>query len=419
MKNNLSIWFIRLRWFAFIAQIIILASTVLFFKVEVNWQKIALILSALPLSNIITTQFLVKKFSAQAITICLIFLDTIILSAILYLSGGPANPFTIVFLLHLVLTAVLLDERWTWVMALTTCAAYVFLFFFSPETGSDHQHHHGSSNSFSLHLYGMLFAFITVAVLVAYFLNKIITELRLKELRLQKLEQLAVNSQRLASLVTITAGTAHELGTPLSTIAVVCKELELELKNLNPSPEILEDLHLIQQEVGRCKDYLSNLSEKTGDLTGETHQSISARDLISQIIAPLYNKNHRFEIEGSADHILNLIPVKSLTIAIRALVKNSLDASSGSIKNVTIRHQIINNYNQIEIIDFGLGMDPETLEMIGEPFFSQKDSKDGLGLGVYLSKLVANQIGGELTFTSTISQGTCAKFRFPVIPCKA
>ncbi len=414
MKNNLSIWFIRLRWFAFLAQFIILVASVFFFQANVSWQKIGLILLIIPLSNLLTTQFLIKKFPAKKITTWLIFLDTIILSAILYLSGGPANPFTIVFLLHLVLTAVLLDERWTWIMALMTCASYAFLFFFSPENTSIHHNHHSSSNSFSLHLYGMLFAFMTVAILVAYFLNKIITELRGKELRLQKLEQLAVNSKRLASLVTITAGTAHELGTPLSTVAVVSKELELELRKLHLQPEILEDIHLIQQEISRCKEYLTSLSEKTGDLAGETPQSVLALDLINQVILPFKNSKNHFEINGPSEHILQSIPVKSLTIGIRALVKNALDASVDSPKRVVINHQIINNLNQIEIIDYGSGMNQETLELIGEPFFSTKNTEQGLGLGVYLAKLAIYQIGGELIYKSTQSKGTATIIKFPI-----
>lgn len=409
-KGIRSLWFIRLRWFAFLGQLLVLALAVGHFALSLPWISIAISLSLIPLSNITAQMSIKKYFSEKLLVGGLLALDTFILTAILCLAGGPTNPFTIVYLLHVVLAAVMLTPVWTWGIAILSSFGFGVLFLLSipvPEWES-----HGAHHGLSLHLHGMLFAYIVVALLVAHFLSKIVGELQRKERKLQRLETLEANQQRLASLTTITANAAHELGTPLSTIAVVSHELGRMLLKRDADRDLLDDIALLKNETARCKAIIQELSERTGDLIGEVPQSLRVQDLLHDAIRPI-KSDCEIKIIGSVE-IFMRVPRKALVLAVRALVKNAVEATNGDNKPIEIEAQINGAEILLEIRDSGIGMDGEALERIGEPFFSTKGQGKGMGLGVYLSKLTVEQLGGSLVFKSIYSHGTHALMTFPI-----
>lgn len=388
----------------------VLALAVKAFNLTLPWQKILALLLFIPVSNFIAGLSFIKQVPERNVVGVLLAADTAILTAILCQAGGPTNPFTLVYLLHVVLAAVMLTPTWTWTMALLSSLGFVVLFIDSvpvPEWQS-----HGAHHGFSLHLHGMLFAFILVALLVAHFLNKIINELGEKRLRLERLEALAANQQRLASLTAITAGAAHELATPLSTIAVVSHELEKALKQVNISPVLIEDVGLLKSETARCKSIIQTLSEKTGDLLGETPEHVPIIAIINEAIAPLGSRAN-LEIIG-ADNASFKIPRRAMTQTLRAVIKNGLEASA--VKGGTVKIEIKSDDKMviIEVKDRGSGMDEKTLERLGEPFFSTKEHGIGMGLGVYLSRLTLEQLGGKLSYSSKLNVGTEAKIVIPI-----
>lgn len=409
LQRALSSSFIRLRWCAFFGQLLVLIAAVGFFDLTLPWEKILLLLAIIPVSNLAARTLFASKIREEQLVGGLLVLDTILLTAVLREAGGPTNPFTIVYLLHVVLAAVMLTPAWTWSIAALSCTGFFSLFVSSravPEW-----EHHGAHHGFSLHLHGMLAAYITVAFLVAYFLSKIVGELRRKEHRLSRLEHIAANQQRLTTLTTMTAGAAHELGTPLGTIAIVSHELEKALERKYPDKLLLEDVALLKSEISRCKKVLEELAKQSGDLLGEYLESLSASQLIAEAIVPLAAEN-RVNVSGSTDLLLHRVPRNALTIALRALLKNALEASENSPIEVEVTQR--NQEVQFQIRDRGMGISSENLERIGEPFFSTKGAGKGMGLGVYLTKLTAEQLGGTLSFASKLGEGTQALFSFPL-----
>ncbi len=394
----------------------VLAFAVLAFGLSLPWIEIVLLLMLIPLSNFSAYSRFSRRLPERTLVGSLLALDTILLTAVLFQAGGPTNPFTIVYLLHVVLAAVMLSTRWTWTIGILSSVSFGTLFFNFrpvPEWGS-----HGTHHGFSLHLHGMLFAYLVVAFLVTYFLNRIVGDLRKKERTLERLQNNASSHQRLASLTTIAAGAAHELGTPLATIAVVTHELERRVAQRYSDKELLDDLRLLKEETARCKDVLQQLSEKTGDLLGEAPQKMVISDLINEAVQPLKFKSPIY-VGGEASFVIAKVPRKSLVLAVRAVIKNAFEASQSTQTPVYVVASLKNkNEMTLEVRDQGSGMDAESLERVGEPFFSTKTTSSGMGLGVYLSKLTVQQLGGDFSIHSESGRGTRVKLVFP-IDCSA
>ncbi len=386
----------------------------IFFSIELPILEILLLLAIIPCSNLYAQSRLIKQIDQQALIGGLLTLDTLLLTGLLYLTGGPTNPFSIVFLLHVVLAAILLNSAWTW--TITTLATLCFALLFVdyrviPEWSHAHMGH-SQHHGFSLHLHGMLFALCAVAVLVAYFINHIVIALRKKERRLQQLENLSQNQQRLMWLTTLIAGSAHELGTPLGTIGIIAYELERELKKLPVSSGIFEDLELLKSETIRCKQILSDLGDKTGDIFGEMPEAVNLKELLNDASAPFLSSKVDIRLELTENLPALTAPRRALLLAFRALIKNALEASADTQAAVIVRCRNQAERVIVEIIDSGKGLSDEQLSRLGEPFFSTKPGQ-GLGLGVYLARLTAQRLGGQLQYTSHKNTGTTAQFEIP------
>lgn len=388
---------------------LILAAS--FFKLTLPAGYIAFFIAFAAASNLLLETPFLARLPEERVIGTLLSIDTILLTLLLSLSGGPMNPFTIVYLLHVVLSAVLLPPIWTWAIAVLSCFGFASLFVISlpvPEWES-----HGAHHGFSLHLHGMLFSYVSVALLTAYFLNRIIRDLRGKERELERLEHIAASQQRLASLVTITAGAAHELSTPLSTIAVVCGELQRQAHNIGASKILIDDLELLRTETYRCKQIIQDLSARTGDVLGESPQTVRIADLVEEALAPLIGKD-RVQTIGVMDLILSQAPRRALVMALRALVKNALEASSVSVdeKDKIVELEVRQSGGQVsvEVRDRGVGINDGVFARLGEPFFSTKPG--GMGLGVYIARLTFEQLGGRLQFGANGGKGTMARAMF-------
>ena len=153
-------------------------------------------------------------------------LDVTLLTALLWLTGGTSNPFTTVYLVYIALAAVTLGSRWTWTIAALSVAGYAILFAITPP--ADPHAAHRPADDLSGHLAGMWVAFLSAAVLIGFFVTRVREALDQRERALAEARRVAAAQERLASLTTLAAGAAHELATPLATIAVASKELMRE-----------------------------------------------------------------------------------------------------------------------------------------------------------------------------------------------
>ena len=197
------------------------------------------------------------------------------------------------------------------------------------------------------------------------------------------------------------------MASPLSTIAVVARDLE----SGEGLPE--EDAQLIRREVGRCRKILDQMSLDAGDTVGEELVDMPPMELVSEALSKLEDTERvALEIADDLDRERLRVPRTATVRAVRALIKNALDASEFDT-SVRVELQADEQIWSLVVRDQGRGMDPQTLERAGDPFFTTKDPGRGMGLGLFLVRTLADRLGGELRLASTPGRGTVARLEVP------
>jgi two-component system sensor histidine kinase RegB len=333
--------------------------------------------------------------------------DLVLFSALLYFTGGPSNPFSFLYLVHIALAAIVLPQRTTFALVGLALACSLGLFFAHVPLGHDHAHHHGGYN---WHLRGMWIAFGVGACLIVYFIQRVQHELAAMAEKLRTSRERAARNEHLAVLAMLSTGAAHELGSPLATIAIASSELA---RSLPPEAgQAREDLALIRSQVARCREIVDQLSLDAGQARGAAVVRLQAREVLAQAIAGL--PRERIVNEGSAAAELEVMgPPSALSQAMRNLIQNALDATPPE-GHVRLRVDRAGDELRLEVEDAGPGMNAEVLARATEPFFTTKPRGRGMGLGLFLVESVAEQVGGRLELSSSAGQGTRASLVLPL-----
>jgi two-component system sensor histidine kinase RegB len=396
-------WLVRLRWHAAAGQALTVA-------VATGWLGLAL--PVVPLLALVATtavsNLLLALWLHRAPTVRpglvggVLALDTVLLTGLLALSGGPANPFGMLYLLHVTLAALVLGPRWTALLALLSVGAYACLFAFHvplPEAAQ------------SLHLFGMWAAFALTALLIAFVVARVSAALKDRQEALARAQQLAARAEKLASLSTLAAGAAHELGTPLGTIAIAANELESLI--LEEPHEALEDARLIRDEVERCRDILERMSARAGRTLGEAPERTTTGAVLERLREQFGAAElARLRFDAGADLPL-WCPSRGLVQVLANLVRNGLQASEATQDCVTVTARGDAERVCFTVEDRGSGVPPALLPRLGEPFFTTKPVGLGMGLGLFLSQTFAELCGGKLELASEPGQGTRVTLELP------
>ena len=404
-------WLIRLRWISAAAQIALIALLQFGFAMQLPLTQLGVVILVLLLTNaaLVLSSKRRPDRAPSEVGVVLI-LDTVLLYFLLLLTGGPSNPFSILFLVHIALAAVLLGAAWTWLLAAVASTCFAGLFFW--HLPMPHMPH-ANGDSFSVHLYGMLLAFVVTAFLIAYFVSRVAALLQQKELRLRDLERQRQNQLRLSSLATLAAGAAHELATPLSTIAVAAGELAEEIAD---QPLVAEDVQLIRDQVQRCRLVLDQMSVSGGQSRVAAVSSVSPATAIAAVLrklSPVERELVHCEIDASGELA---VPEVGLRQCVGALLRNALEAGGPGDKIYLQAYEDVEGIT-IEIRDTGCGMAAEVRERVGEPFFSTKEPGAGMGLGLFLTKAFVDQYAGRFEVDSSPHSGTAVRLWLP--KCRA
>ncbi len=338
-------------------------------------------------------------------------LDTLCLTVILGLTGGTMNPFSLLYLVQITLSAVVLRKVWTRVLGALSTVCFGLLFFFYIPTAAFQMHH--VEQGLSPHLVGMWIAFVVAVTLITFFTGKIADSLRTREQEVFVLRDQVSKNERLASLVTLAAGAAHELGTPLGTIAVVARELERYAATSANSTAVLQDAKLIRSEVDRCCRILEQMSVRSAEPLGETPTTIRLYDLLAQVIDQFPEASRNLlKISVSRDTLCAILPRKATTQSLAALIQNALDANVAE-RPIHIHASEESGLLEIAVQDRGEGMPAQVLRRIAEPFFTTKEPGKGMGLGTFLVSTFAERLGGRVVFSSTLGEGTTVILQLP------
>ncbi len=403
-------WLVKLRWLAVLCQVAALAVARWGLELPVAWEPFAWIAGVTAASNALlfwsVRRALLERASATLMggALCL---DTLLLTGLLAASGGSMNPFTVLYLVHITLSAVVLSARWTTLVTLLAVLGYGSLFLTPVDA---HAFHHGDG-PLGAHLHGMWIAFVLAAGLTAFFVLRITAAVRRQHEQLARLRESSARNARLASLTTLAAGAAHELGTPLGTIAVAAHEALLAAERRPDAADLAEDLRLILLEVERCQHVLGRMAARASG-SNDGGRTVRADELASRVQQALGAARARHVELRFADRLELDAPAAELTQTITALVQNGLDACPGDA-SVTVELSSSATGVEVSVEDRGSGIPDALLQRVGEPFFTTKQPGRGLGLGVFLARAFAESRGGVLLIESREGSGTRATLRLP------
>jgi two-component system sensor histidine kinase RegB len=250
-------------------------------------------------------------------------------------------------------------------------------------------------------------AFAMVAVVSAFFVWHISAALRAQEVRLARTE-------RLASLASLVAGATHELATPLSTIAVIAKELERAMESEGAPGAWVQDVQLLHTQVERCRTLLREMSAEAGQVPGEAWVEISLQTLFTRVLTQIEAaERRRIAVEVLPESARVAIPPMAFERAVVNLVRNALEASAPT-GVVILRYECRAQRHCISVSDRGKGIPRTLLEHLGEPFVTTKMPGHGLGLGVFTAKTLVERLSGELYVESAEGQGTIMRMEWPL-----
>jgi two-component system sensor histidine kinase RegB len=390
----------RLRWLAVIGQLAATVLAVAVLRLHIPLAPIIGVIVITALSNAMLAWLPAFGRPPGWLIQVVLLLDVYLLTVLLYLTGGPENPFATLYLIHVAMAVIVLRAAGTWLVVATVAACYGILLHW-------HWKLEGLESQPNIVAVGNWMALVLVSVLIAAFIGRVIRSLRQREHELVSVRERAAKSEQLAALTTLAAGAAHELNTPLGTIAVVAKELELSCNLHVPTESVLEDAKLIRREVDRCQNILSRMRV---DIEEEVSQRpwISFDELEARLRESL-DEPELARLKVVRDGPVNGVPAPPIAIeqALLVLLRNAFDASSAE-KTVTLAVRQSDRRIRLEVRDEGCGMSEEMLRRAGEPFFTTKEPGRGMGLGLFLVRLVAQQCGAIFAIDSRPGAGTTA-----------
>jgi two-component system sensor histidine kinase RegB len=414
LAPNLALpWVLRLRYFMVAGEAAIIVAMAYVFRLDfpVVWTLTplaAILASNLVLGRMRNTS---SRFPQETLGAAFV-LDTLSLTIILGLTGGPANPFSLLYLVQITLSVVVLHKIWTWALGILAAICFGLLFFLHLPLAALQDHH--PEQGLSPHLVGMWIAFVIAAALISFFTGKVSDALRQREREVLELQEQVAKHERLASLVTLAAGAAHELGTPLSTIAVIAKDLERYASDPSASDDVREDTKLIRSEIERCRVILERMSVQGGEPMGETARTFQVRDLFTEVLGQFPESQRMLvKVELPDEALVAALPRQATAQSLAALIQNALDANLDQ-RPILITAIAIDDELRISVRDQGHGMPDTVLRRIAEPFFTTKEPGKGMGLGTFLVRSFAERLGGRVLFDSVFGQGTTVTLELPL-----
>ncbi len=407
-------WLIRLRWGAIAGQVLVIVGVERTLGLELALAPLFVIVGIEAASNVLVDAAFRRADRAgssvsELAVAGVMALDLVLLTGLLQLSGGSFNPFNFLYLVHIALAAVVLPPRMTWSLVVLSLACFGSLFVPIDWGGSIAHLDHASM--MDIHLKGMWVAFAVAALFITYFVGHVRKALENRDAELAAARERTARSERLASLATLAAGAAHELSTPLSTIHLVAAEMGASLER-GRTAQVAQDAQLIREQVARCRDILEQMSDEAGASRGESPKRLTLAELVRRAVASVERPNP-ITIEGDdAGPVEVRLAVRATAQALKGLIDNACDASPPA-SPVLVRMSTAGGRAVITVEDRGGGMEEAVLTRAGEPFFTTKEPGKGMGLGLFLARTIAEEMGGELEIDSQPGTGTSVRLSLP------
>lgn len=422
-------WFIYLRWVAVLGQLATVLIVRYGFEIPLEIQPLLITIGVTALSNLGLLLWY-KTYGQRSgriqqnpqwshVLAGIMAFDLLLLTCLLYFSGGPSNPFWIFYFVNLCLAGIELTAWVAWCLNFLAVFCFAYLLY-------DHRLLDAPAISsvlpsirdvgqVTLAHNGVFCAFVTCASVIVFFTTLVTSKLRSREEDLRVLERQRIRGEKLEALGTLAAGAAHELSTPLGTIAVVVGELQHELARRTEDPLLMDDVKLIRSELDRCRGILNHMSAQAGEGSVDKKLDLTGQQLFQDLLKQLPDTSRVVNsITPAATRCIVHVEPYVTNQALRGMIKNALEASPPETQvHVTLDHH--EGKLRLSVSDQGTGMPEHVLSRMGEPFFTTKQTGKGMGLGVFLARTVVERLGGEMQVESSPGQGTTVRC---LIPCR-
>ena len=388
-----------LRWIALVGQYLTISVVYFVFEFKLHF----FLCSSIIMIGVFTNLYLQFKFKKNQLnnftSTFFLFYDLFQLSALLYLTGGITNPISILLIVPAIVASTFLTLRSTINLSLITIIILIILTIYNLPLP-----HYGEVLHFHVpdtYLYALPIAIVITLIFLTYFGVRFGIESRKRTEALNKLELILAKEHELESIGLQAAAAAHSLGTPLSTITLVSKELEREIGN---DLKYKKDIDLLISQTKRCSDILKNLSQ---DQLKEDNflKDIKIEDLINEIVRSFseISKKKILFITKKNNFNPRIERTLEITYGLRNFIGNAVKYGSSLVE---INLESDDKFTKVSVCDDGPGFSEDIVDVLGEPYIRSKNkiisSKSGLGLGTFIGKTLLERMKANVKFTKCI-----------------
>ena len=335
--------------------------------------------------------------------------DIVALTAVLYFTGGATNPFVSLYLVPISLAATSLPTRYAWLTVAICGAGYSFLWWDSVALPPVHARF---GSEFDLHLAGMWVNFVIAAVLIVLFVGRMARQVRRRDLELAAMRENALRDQQVIELGTLAAGTAHELNTPLSTLAILASELDETTTDAAQKQQLramLDEIRVINERLNRIAGGVN--AERSA---GARHVELDAflEELLAQWAAMHPEIELGVAFDTQHDHVAVVVEA-TIEQAIRNVLDNAAHATlANGGRRIDVSIKVVGARLELAVTDRGAGLDPAVRDDIGLKAVSTKEH--GLGIGMLLSRAALQRFGARLELNEAPLGGVEARIELPL-----
>ena len=387
---------LRLRWLAVIGQIAAVIIVQYGFEFDVPiWACLGVIALSAWLNVVLRVRFGITRRLEPDRAVWLLALDIAVLGLLLFLTGGLENPFAFLFLGPVLISATALPARMTLMIAgFAIACATLLMFFHYPLPWSNEE----PLDLPPLYMLGVWLSLLLSIGFISIYAWQIIEESRQFADALAATELVLTREQHLSQLDGLAAAAAHELGTPLSTIAVVAKELELAIEPTSPHAD---DVRLLREQAQRCREILGKLTELPAP--GEPFERMPLSALIEEVVAPHRNFGVAIDVVLPQDRADEPVGARNPAIlyGLGNLLENAVDFAR---EHAQVSASWSDEEVAVTISDDGPGFAPEVIDRIGEPYVTSSRRRpraggetSGLGLGFFIAKTLLERSSAILS----------------------
>lgn len=353
-------------------------------------------------------------------------IDVLGITAMLFFTGGAANPLAWYFLVPLIMTAITLPQKYVWYMVVLTVTCYSLLISFhvpladlGPDIPKESlplplQEKLLEHSSFQLHVFGMWFGFVFSATVVAYFSVEMANTIRNRNQLLAQAREQALSDERVVSLGALAAGAAHELGTPLGTMAIIIHDLKQDY----PQPEhagLQDKVKILIEQIARCKQALAVMSASAGEKRAEEGYAMPVSEYLEQLVDDWLDVRPQVGLDFKSGNLNQPLPdifaEQTLSQALVNILNNAADVSPDYVE---LSADWTATKLELTIRDHGPGLHPEVIASAGVRAI-KSTKEQGLGVGLLLAHATINRMGGHIQLSNADGGGARVQIELPLL----